>query len=545
MEKRCISQKEVAQRWCTMGFYVVVSVLFFLQDRFCSLGTDDFRYMVMGGMSGGIDGCIMPVKTLKDILISQAYDYTHINGRFLVHCVTTFFCCFASMNVFRLVNTLMFVTLVWNMDRLLQYAGFRSAWNKVVLAFCVFFLFPVPGEITLGHVATCVNYLWVACANTAYLILLFQTKGRTYRWTTLASLFLLACVTGSLQESFSLCLSAALFVYMCFHRASLRVVNKSLLFGYWIGTCVLTFAPGNFARLGAADSNGISRFAQIVINMGYLLTCSRILLLLLLALACLFVWKKPLFKRIVTENQVYLLSIVFAIGVVGIIFTGERQLTCIEMMALLVLVGAMHRLGFFTRKRPRRMLLCLMALTTMAYYPYIYWGRQKMHAVSMALQHTVAQDGYVFCRGGVKVVNECHRAPLLYPFIFDGNDTYGLSILNSGGTDCHAVKGILPAKKQELLEGFHRYGENGIWHNKAEEYCVIRVEVPKETGRVLCWSNPSALGKIRNRFLNREGLNLQRIILNSSDAFYVTNEARYFVLHDTYMGVQKYEFVEE
>lgn len=545
MEKRYISQRNKAQRWLEMGFYAVVAVLFFLQNRFCSLGTDDFRYMVMGGMSGGIDGCIMPVKTLKDILVSQAYDYTHINGRFLVHCVTTFFCCFTSMNVFRLVNTAMFVVLIWSMDRLLRHSGYQSVLNKYVLAFCVFFLFPVPGEITLGHIATCVNYLWVACATIGYLILLCRTSGKAYRWFHQVGMFFFACAVGSLQESFSLGLSAALFVYFCFHKEAFRLTNKALVFGYWIGTCILTFAPGNFARMGTVESGGISRFARILINVGYLLTQTKILLLLVVVLVGLYLYKKALVRKVLTDNQVYLLSIMFACGVVGVVFTGERQLTCIEMMSLLVLMSAMHEVGLFARKWSRRLLLCVLGLVALVYYPYIYRGRQKMHAVSMELQHTMAQDGFVACRGGIKVVNASHRNPFLYPFIFDGNDIYGLSILNSGGTNCHAVKGILPADPQELLEGFHRYGENGIWHNKSEEYCVIRMEASKETGNVLCWSNPSVLGKVRNRFLNREDFNLQRIVLNSSNAFHVTDEARYFVLHDTYMGVQKYEFVEE
>lgn len=62
MERKFTSNKFITFNHKKILFYSSVFALFLLLDRFCSLTTDDFRYLAIGGMSGGVEGVDIPVK---------------------------------------------------------------------------------------------------------------------------------------------------------------------------------------------------------------------------------------------------------------------------------------------------------------------------------------------------------------------------------------------------------------------------------------------------------------------------------------------------
>lgn len=525
-------------------FYVCTFILFFLQDRFCALTTDDIFYLAIGGMSGGVDGVYTPVSTLGDIITSQVYDYTHVNGRFIVHCITIWFCRFAGLNLFRIVNTLFFVLLVWNIDRILRYNRYESPYNKYIVAFCLFFLFPVTGEILIGHVATCVNYLWVAWATTSFLILLYKSHGRAYGMSRNALLFVTAAVIGSLQESFSIGMSAALFLYFCFHYDSFRQSNKFLVFGYWIGTCVLVLAPGNFARLHTVDAgSSFGGVVKILINVGNLVTSSTMLLVMLAALAVFFYVDRTGCKKFLNENLVLILAIVFCSLIVAVIFTGPRQYMSIELFSLIIVMKLVHISGILNKRKLRRGMLGVMSLYAAVLYPYVYVNRQRLYDANMDLQNSEVTDGIMYQNGFTKCANETYRNPILRKFVFpEGVNVLCLSLLKSGGSSTSLVKAVLPCSMEELRDKFQRYNKNGIYHNAGEDYCIVKAPSVPGVTHVVCRSATSLLGSIRNWFLGREDYNTTVYPLTDDSMHFMYGGEKYYIFYDSHMKTYDYAF---
>lgn len=546
MERKFTSNKFITFNHKKILFYSSVFALFLLLDRFCSLTTDDFRYLAIGGMSGGVEGVDIPVKTLKDIITSQIYDYTHINGRFIVHCLTTFFCCFVDLSTFRIINSIAFVILIWNIDKILEYANYHSSANKYIIAFCLFFAFPVPREILIGHIATCINYLWVACATTAFIILLYNTYNKTLGITSDIVLFTAACIIGSLQESFSLGLSASLFIYSCLNFKAFKLSNKFLIFGYWIGTCILTFAPGNFARLANSEGSGaFNWFSRIIINAAYLLTASNMLLITITSMTILFIIRNDIFRKVWKKNLLYILSIIFSSFIVIIVFTGERQLMAIELFSLLIAMSMLHEIGLFNRIIQVKIILCSMLVCTAISYPFIYKSREKLHTAYSALQRSEVVDGIMYQNDLTKCSNELYRNPFIRKFIFpEGIDLYGLSLLKSKGSNSQFVKSVLPHSKEELVQQFECHNDNGIYHNKEEEYCLIKTDLRTEQIHIVSCSKASWLGKMRNSFFNRKNINVKNIVLTKKDSHFCWNNTRYYIIYDPHMEVYSYTFAD-
>ena len=524
-------------------FYTAIFILFYLLDRFCTFTTDDYRYLVIGGMSGGIDGVNNPVQSFKDIIISQIYDYNHINGRFLVHSITTLFCCFIDIEIFRIVNSILFIVLIKNIDKILKYEGYYSSYNKYIVTFCLFFVLPVPGEVLVGHIATCVNYLWVACATTYFILLIHKSRNTKYKWYINVLLLLVSCIIGSLQESFSIGISGALFVYYLFNFEEFKKCNKWLVFGYWIGSCILVFAPGNFAKL-SSETGGGSTFDLLrtsVINVAKLLFLSRMMLIMLISFTILKIKNKQLFNSMITQNTKYLLSILFSALIVLIILTDIRQLFFIELFSLIVYVKILNKTSFFQKKKNVNILLYAMLSYTIIMYPFIYNARKKMHEASRELQTSEVVDGYIYDNQIIKLTNQLYKNIFIKRFIFpEGVDRYGLSLLKSGGTDSGYLKAVLPYRQTDLIQQFNVHNKDGIYHNKEEQFCLVRVDIDTRSCDIICYSEASLMGKIRNILFKGPEMNIQ--INKLQDNYFIKDEYKYFILYDTYMGVHKYEF---
>ena len=542
MEKKCIYHNGFDKK--EILFYLLIFILFYLLDRFCTFTTDDYRYLVIGGMSGGIDGINNPVESFKDIIISQLYDYNHINGRFIVHCITTYFCCFVDIDAFRIVNSIIFLILIKSIDKVLQNEGYSSSYNRYIIAFCLFFILPVPGEVLVGHIATCVNYLWVSCATMCYILLIQRSKSSTYRWYTNILLLLVSGVIGSLQESFSIGVSGALFVYYILNIEAFKKCNKWLVFGYWIGSCILVFAPGNFVRLSAGDGgSAFGILGKCLINVAKLFSLSRMMLIMLISFLILYLKNKQLFHSMVEKNIKYLLSILFSSLIVLVILTDTRQLFFIELFSLIVFLKIFNQTSFFQKRKNMSLLLFAMLAYTIVMFPFIYTMREKMHDAYRELQQSEVVDGYIYNNRMVKLTNKLYKNVLLRRFIFpDGVDLYGLSLLKSEGTNSHYIKAVLPYSQAKLVEQFNNLRENDIYHNKEEQFCLIRTDEKTESCDILCYSEASLLGKIRNILFKGPEMNVKLIKLQ--DAYFVSGGYKYFILYDTYMGVHKYAFVD-
>lgn len=236
-------------------FFIIIGVAFYLLDRFCLFYLDDYMYAYKFGT-------YEPIRTMKDIIESQYDHYFLYNGRFLVHCVVQLFCGILGIEWFRIFNTLFFVAFCGLTVRLVYNTWTRPIVYYAVVSLMLWLFIPRISFTVLGNISCCVNYLWVGVATICFLLLWEKIKLSTDQFEVKkVGLVVFGAVVGSLQESFSIPIAGALFLYYCFNISKFRGVVAWLVLGYWMGTLMLVFAPANFIRLNATSNYiGIKSF---------------------------------------------------------------------------------------------------------------------------------------------------------------------------------------------------------------------------------------------------------------------------------------------
>lgn len=83
--------------------------------------------------------------------------------------------------------------------------------------------------------------------------------------------------------------SAALFFYYCFNIKKFSGAVPYLIIGFWIGTSIVTFAPGNFVRMGKVnDVEGGLSLAKLFSNLSQVIFNAKLFVILCISLLALF-----------------------------------------------------------------------------------------------------------------------------------------------------------------------------------------------------------------------------------------------------------------
>lgn len=192
-----------------------------------------------------------PIDSISDAIFSQIYDYTHINGRFLVHTLVQYFCGMTNPVIFFVISSIVFAVLIMTMTWLVRFLNFTiiSA-DKYVLTLGILLLIPRIGMTYFGHIAFVINYLWSSAIYVCFLaiyIYLKREKPSCKTWQSIL-LCLFAFIAGTWQESFSIGIAGTLFIYHLISIKDTKGLLLSFLLCFAIGAIVGIFAPGNFVR---------------------------------------------------------------------------------------------------------------------------------------------------------------------------------------------------------------------------------------------------------------------------------------------------------
>ena len=107
----------------------------------------------------------------------------------------------------------------------------------------------------------------------------------------------------------------------------------------WIGTAVVVFAPGNFLRLEGVDkAQGVPGFISSLSNFARLFTDTKLMIIAIVLSIILWVKDKAQIYNFYKVNFIYIWSIIFNAFLVLITYSGERQLTCIELFSLILIL---------------------------------------------------------------------------------------------------------------------------------------------------------------------------------------------------------------
>ena len=329
-------------------FFIAVmmgAVLFFLQDRWFIMNTDDFSFSTISELVTLDDGRQVivhdhAVQSWQDAVKSQAACYVRYNGRVVVHALAQWFSGTKSEGFTAVANSVVWMILFGCMLIL----GFgRDKWRtgNIVVAFAVMWLL-MPNALRMftSSIACTTNYLWTGAANLLLLVVLDHVHGREggiAAWAVVLAA-LLSLLAGAMQESYSIGMSAGLIVFLLVNRGKASRAVYILVVAYLVGTALCALAPSNFAR---SDKLGH------VIEWRAVADAVKVPVITLTALAAVVAWLvRPhvvieLLKRHVVIVTAMVVNLAFAVVVA---YTMPWQLTCISLFAAILLLQLYNRL---------------------------------------------------------------------------------------------------------------------------------------------------------------------------------------------------------
>lgn len=528
--------KNVKTIYSDVIFFIVVFIAFYLLDRLSPFIADDYAYRFFYDES--IEG-LKIVDSLKDAIIFQAHDYMTHNGRFIVHTLTAYFCGKLGVEWFRIINTLIFILFVFGVLKLIRNEFGKRSVDKYIIAFVLFLFMPCPGMIWFGSIAMCINYLWSACAMTYFIILykVIAENKRTYNIATKILFFFIGLFVGSLQESFSLGISVALFFYYCFNFKKFNSAVLYIVIGFWIGTIIVTFAPGNFVRMGQVNNlEGGFSLAKLFSNFSQVIFNAKLFVILCLSLLVLLIKNKYGFVKFISENVLYVLTIIFCLAVSFVVFSGERQVTCIELCSLILIIKILykHCSGFIGSRY--RLINSFIIILFCAFYIPIYNNRAFAYNTLETLykkpvtdqtivfpeywEHIRKLNGNYFGRTFTQKLDFSEK--WMYP---------SFSNYLSDGKNSQLVTAILCEDKRTVVENYKKYNVAGCYHSKKYKYFVIRGLVKAPINMFKEYYEPiTLLGKIKRIIMNRtESVNSRNTQVAS---FFDDGQYRYYILNE-------------
>lgn len=494
-------------------FLFIVFVGFYLLYQYSLFIEDDYNYHFIGGMSGGINEEYIPVNSMGDAIKSQLHDYMHWNGRFLVHTLTSYFCGMEYLTLFRVLNSIVFVLLIAGLIKLIRSEFGYNSTDKYIILFLLFVFMPEPGYIFLGHIAATVNYLWSSCAIIYFLLLYNRIKDKKYS-TGINIIFLfIGIIIGSLQESFTIGISGALFFYYCFHIREFRGSAAWLVAGFWLGTCIVTLAPGNFERLQNDDGlinsqkSGMIGLIKYASQFARLLFDSKVLLICIIISVISYIKNKEFTKKFIQKNYLYYYSILLNGVIVTIVYTGVRQLTCIELFSMIVLTKLVYSYVTESIKQKSKIINIALSVILVCMYIPIIQNRKLYSTIYTNLQNQEPHNRIIIDKDLIEKNRDVIKKNFIIRYISYApclNVLRGLSLWKTDGKDSNAITAILPISPEAIQQKFSDDKQSRYIYDQKNSCYYFRCPQDKVIDNVYFIAQPTTIpGKIRNKLLNK------------------------------------------
>lgn len=275
------------------------------------------------------------IETISDVIDSQMNHYFFGNGRSIVHGLEQMFTGVIGIDIFYIVNTIVFLLLVYFSFKMLTYHKYKYV---LMLLFVLIYLYLFPLSYRLWYsINMGLNYLWPMCFSVIllwYCVMIIDKKHISA--VSLVLISILGFVTGWSHEAFSVPLSGALFFYIVLN---LKKFDKRLLcmaIPLWVGTAIMVFAPANFARF-FGDGGGESKIyavANAIDNFMHL----KLLWIFVVTAIIFRIRNYKFLKACLAENKL----IVYAL-IIGILFglvanTAPYSFSAIELFSFLLTI---------------------------------------------------------------------------------------------------------------------------------------------------------------------------------------------------------------
>lgn len=474
----------------TYIFIFLFSFAFLCQDWWFISDWDDifYKFIVADPNQGTVwqlmSGEHQYIRAFSDIIYSQYNHYMGSNGRFLVHCIVQACTSFLTSHQFAIINSLIFMFLLWGMiklaDKKMNYK------NSIFVCILLFVFSPLTIADFFGNIAWSVNYLWTATATIWWLIMYEQVcKNNNKNIIYNICVCVLSIIVGSLQESFCIGMCAGLCLYHLLNIKETTWSRISAVGGYIIGACFCILSPANFTKVGNT-TKGLSIDAIFDILNTY-----SILLFCMLFIICYAISKEKIIGFI-NKNTVLLLSFLFTLCFcLFYVYNGSRQYTLATLLSIILLVRLINIFSLKSLEYIKVLIILIGSLLCIVYYPSMYKLRKEIgQAYYSIVDEAVFTKSKIVYNVSYEKAREKIEKNILSKYFhinnINGNLESGyLSILVSDGSDMNYITAVLPVSLEEMERKCTETKDNAgvacLYNNiyacsLDEEYSVENVE---------------------------------------------------------------------
>lgn len=287
------------------------------------------------------------ITSFWQIFPSMWHHYCAVNGRFTSHFLIQLFCGLLGKEVFNIVNTFVFALFIYYFTKFVSYKD--SIVSLALLLAAIVFLLPFPGQTMLWLTGS-INYFWTTTFSLIIIYYILDSTDITVKPWSLFTLFLCGIFVGWMNESISIGVSGGFFFFLLFNRKVLSNNKISLILGYILGTALIIFSPGTFARAAGGGVN--MEYSIIQFFTMRLVVIIQMLIKFPIMLIGLMVVSFQLYKRNYTLlGCIYLFTLLFLclLGMDGDrVFYGMSIISLILCMAFMreYLIEYVNRYSF-------------------------------------------------------------------------------------------------------------------------------------------------------------------------------------------------------
>lgn len=521
--------------------YLLLAILFYVLASQYMQVHEDLSYCF-----NSADGT--PIASFYDAMASQAYCYMNSVARFWVHTFVQYFCSLENKTSFFIISSLMFLILNLGLLFIIRQEFGKRKSDKFLITGWLFLMTPLVGISYLGHIAFVVNYLWASALNVLFIALFIKIKNllnKKFNTLTVISISILSLFIGGFQESFSICISGALFFYAIVNRKNLSTAEKVMIVAYIIGTTTIVFAPGNIKRFLSSENAGESSFImRTCFNLGRVLFGYWQVLLFFILSAILLIFKRKVVINFYQKNWVYITAlIIFILFTTFIAYTARHQLTCLSLILLILLLKALYSWKVFTGKIETVTTILITVILLGVYYK-VYEYRKELKTVYTKFEENAmhSNDSIILAGDFIRFDKEILKDSPFRDFtnithassqIYYKNGVNALSNYLSKGENLKLKTVVLPDTPENLIRLCNKNNEisENVYAINSYSFIIKREIADKQSDYFLIIEEePTSIkGKLLS-LLKRKRIEKERMNLDKIDMKFIVDDNIYYYL---------------
>lgn len=525
----------------TFTFYIIVCIGFYLLINQYMQVHEDLSYCFSSA-----DGT--SITSFYDAMASQAHCYMNSVARFWVHTFVQYFCSLENKTSFFIISSLMFLILNLGLLFIIRQEFGKRESDKYIITGWLFLMSPLVGISYLGHIAFVVNYLWTSALNILFVALFIKIRNlqnKKLNTLTLISISILSLFIGGFQESFSICISGALFFYAIVNRKNLSTTEKIMIIAYLIGTMTIVFAPGNIKRFLSSENAGESSLImKTCFNLGRVLLGYWQVLLFFILSAILLIFKRKVVIDFYQKNWVYITAlIIFILFTTFIAYTARHQLTCLSLILLILLLKALYSGKVFTGKIETVTTILITGLLLGVYYK-VYEYRKELKTVYTKFEENAinSNDSIILAGDFIRFDKEILKDSPFRDFtnithaksqIYYKNGVNALSNYLSKGENLKLKTVVLPDTPENLIHLCDRNNEisKNIYAINNYSFIIKRKAIENLSNySLIIEEEPTSIkGKLLS-LLKRKRIEKKRMNLDKIDMKFIVDDNIYYYL---------------